>query len=123
MCIITTKINKKVGDLDEPIVLPCNNCIVLACCRGYAFTILKEEWDMRNQEAIEGEFDPYDSWIELIEFDPLYYYDFFEALRNDFSNKCKLIADYIDGSKTNDWFEREAEFDKYVSLNSWNLGE
>ena len=123
MCIINTKINRKVGELDEPIVLPCKDCLVLACCRGYAFTILKIEWDIRNQEAIEDEINPYDSWMELIESDPQYYYDFFQSIRDDFSNKCKLIADYIDGTKTNDWFEREVAFDKFIPGKSMNLEE
>ena len=123
MCIIS-RINKKFGDLDEPIVLPCNDCLVLACCRGYAFTILKEEWDFQNQEAIEDGIGPYyDSWMELIESDPQYYHTFFQSLRDDFSNKCKLIADYIDGSKTDDWCEREVAFDKYIYGKTMNLEE
>ena len=120
MCI-TLSIIKHVGDLNEPIVLPCTDCLVLACCRGYAFTIMKEEWDIRYQEAIENGIDPYDSWMDLIESDPQYYFNFFQSLRDDFSNKCKLIADYIDGSKTDDWFEREVAFDKYVSGKCMNL--
>ena len=98
-------------------MIPCNNCLVLACCRGSISQDLYDEWNLRKQENLEDGCDPYTSWLDHIDSNPKYYYDFFTDIIEEVSIKCSLIKEYLDPHSV----EREAEFCKFIIAKSVNF--